>query len=108
MLAKFVYMSKIPFESKYQLLINKREKVGIKLTKNQNIFIDYSQAIDDVYENLEGLNKQKIQRHLLIIHKRLMMCMKIYIPKKKRKLLIVFENMMADIEANKRLKPIIS
>ena len=44
---------KDPFESKYQLLINKREKVGIKKFKNPKAFINYSQTIDDVYENLE-------------------------------------------------------
>ena len=37
------------FESKYQLLINGREKVGIKRLKNPKAFIDYSQTIDDVY-----------------------------------------------------------
>ena len=43
---------KDPLESKYQLLINGMEKVGIKKCKNPKAFIDYSQAIDDVYENL--------------------------------------------------------
>ena len=36
------------FESKYQLLINGREKVGIKTLKNPKAFFDYSQTIDDV------------------------------------------------------------
>ena len=40
------------FESKYQLLLNGREKVGIKTLKNPKAFIDYSQTTDDVYENL--------------------------------------------------------
>ena len=44
------------FESKYQLLINQREKVGIKKLKNPKAFIDHTQTIDDVYENLEGYN----------------------------------------------------
>ena len=39
---------KDPFESKYQLLINGREKVGIENLKNPKAFIDYSQTIDDV------------------------------------------------------------
>ena len=47
---------KDPFESKYQLLINGREKVGIKKLKNPKVFIDYSQTIDDVYEDLEDYN----------------------------------------------------
>ena len=37
------------FESKYQLLINGRGKVGIKYTKKTKALIDYSQIIDDVY-----------------------------------------------------------
>ena len=38
-----------PFKSKYQLLMNNKEKVGIKILKNPKAFIDYSQTIDDVY-----------------------------------------------------------
>ena len=38
----FLYV-KDPFESNYQLLINGREKVGIKKRKNPKEFIDYSQ-----------------------------------------------------------------
>ena len=39
------------FESRYQLLINRREKVGIKTIKNSKAFLGYSQTIDHVYEN---------------------------------------------------------
>ena len=42
-----------PLESKYQLLINRREKVEIKKLKSSKAFINYSQTIDDVHENLE-------------------------------------------------------
>ena len=41
------------FESKYKLLINGKEKVRIKKSNNHKVVIDYSQAIDDVYKNLE-------------------------------------------------------
>ena len=41
---------KDPFESKYQLLINKREKVGIEFEKNSKVIINYSQITDDVCE----------------------------------------------------------
>ena len=44
---------KDPFESKHQLLINGREKVGIKKLKNPKAFINYLQTIDDIYENSE-------------------------------------------------------
>ena len=56
---------KYPFESKYQLLINGREKVGIENLKNPKAFIDYSQTIDDVYENLEDYNPTKKRLCLL-------------------------------------------
>ena len=72
---------KDPFESKSQLLINGREKVGIKTIKNPKAFIDYSQTIDDVYENLEDYNQTK-----------------------KRRVLIVFNFMIADMKSNKKNK----
>ena len=50
---------KDPFEWKYQLFINGREKVGIKKLKNPKAFIGYLQTIDDVYENFEDYNPAK-------------------------------------------------
>ena len=72
--AKIYLNIKDPFESKYQLHINGREKIGIEILKNPKAFIDYSQTIDDVYENLEDYN-----------------------PLKKRRVLIVFDDMIADM-----------
>ena len=71
-----------PFESKYQLLINGRENVRIENIKNSKAFIDYLQTIDDVYENLE-----------------------VYNPTKERRVLIVFDDMIAVMESNKKLSP---
>ena len=68
---------KDPFESKYQLLINGREKGGIEKLKNPKSFIDYSQTVDDAYENLKDCN-----------------------PIKKRRVLIVFDNMIWNIIKN--------
>ena len=49
-----MYLSiKDPFKSKYQLLIMGRAKIEIENLKNLKSFTDYSQTIDDVYENLE-------------------------------------------------------
>ena len=76
---------KDPFESKYQLLNNGGEKVGIENLKNPKTFIDYSQTIDDVYKDLED-----------------------YQPTKKRKVLIDFDNMIGDIESNKKLSLIVT
>ena len=56
---KIYLYAKDPFESKYQFLINREEKVEIKKLKNPKAFIDYSQAIDDAYENLESFNPMK-------------------------------------------------
>ena len=67
------------------MLINKREKVGTEKLKNPKAFIDHSQTINDVYENLEGYN-----------------------PTKKRRGLIVFDDMIADMESNKTLSPIVT
>ena len=57
---------KDPFKSKYQFLINRREKVGIENLKNPKSFIDYSQTIDDVYKNLEDYNPTKKRRVLIV------------------------------------------
>ena len=82
---KIYFYVKYLFELKFQLLVNGREKFGIKELKNPNGFTDYSQTIGDVYENLEA-----------------------YYPTKKRKVLILFDDIKADIEANKKLSPIIT
>ena len=73
---------KYPVESGYQLLINQREKVGLENLKNPKTFIDYLQTIDGVYENLEDYN-----------------------PTKKRRVLIVFDDMIAYMESNNKLSP---
>ena len=70
-------------ESKCQLMEEK--KVGIEILKNPKTFSDYSQTIDDVYENLEDYN-----------------------PTKKRRALIVFDDMIADMKCNKKLSPIVT
>ena len=55
-----IYLNvKVPFESKYKSLTKGRKKVGLKGIKNPKAFIDYSQTIDDVYENLKGYNSRK-------------------------------------------------
>ena len=48
------------FKLKYHLLIDGREKVGIKKSKNPKPFIDYSQSIDDVYEKLEDKETKRV------------------------------------------------
>ena len=69
-------------ESKYQLLINKREKVGIANLKKASI--DFSQTIDDVYKNLQDYNP------------------------KERSVLTVFDDMIVDMKSNEKLSPIVT
>ena len=66
-------------EAKYQLLIKKREKVGIEHLNDPKGFIKYSQYMDDVYNNINDYNQTT-----------------------RRKFLIVFDDMIADIVANKK------
>ena len=71
-----IYLSvKDTFEWKHQLLINKREKIGIEILKNPKPFTNNSQTIDDVCKNLED-----------------------YDPSDKGRVLIVFDDMIADIQ----------
>ena len=71
-------------EPKYQPLIEKRENVGIKNLNDPNAFIKYSNTMDDVYDDINGYNL-----------------------KRKRKVLIVFDDMIADIMTNKKFQAII-
>ena len=59
--------------------------MGIKNVKNPKTFFDYSQTIDDVYEHLEDYN-----------------------PTKKRRVLIMFDDMIAAMESNKKSSPIVT
>ena len=72
-----------PYEAKYQLLINKREITGLKHFNDSKAFIEYSNDIDDIYENIKEYN-----------------------PNKKRKILIVFHDMIGDMFSNKKFNPI--
>ena len=67
------------------MLINGTEKVGIKKFKNPKALIGYSQIMDDVYGNLEEYN-----------------------PTKKTKVLLMFHDMIVDMESNKKLSPIVT
>ena len=69
---------------KYEYLIKKREDAGIKHLNNPNAFIECSNTMDDVYENIHDYNSSR-----------------------KRKILIVFDDMIADIMTNKKFQAII-
>ena len=57
--------AKDPYEAKYQYLINKREKVGLKHYDNAKAFIEYSNDMQDVYKNIDEYNTDK-ERKILI------------------------------------------
>ena len=46
-------------EPKYQVLIKKHENAGIKYLNNPNAFIECSNAMDDVYENINDYNPSR-------------------------------------------------
>ena len=66
----------------YQFLIKKGEDAGMK--DDPSTFIEYLNAMDDVYNNIGDYN-----------------------PRRKRKILTVFDEMIADIMTNKRFQAII-
>ena len=70
---------KDPFESKYQSLINKRESTGLKHLNDFRAFMKSSNDMDDIYKNIEEYNSNK-----------------------KCKILIVFDDMIADMLSNKK------
>ena len=82
---KIYLYAKDPYEAKYQYLINKREKVGLDYFNDPKSFMDYSNNMQGNYKNIEKHN-----------------------PGKKRKVLIVFDDMIADMINNKKLNPIVA
>ena len=71
-------------ESKYEHSIKNRENAGIKHLKDLKAFIECSNTMNDVYANIDNDNL-----------------------KKKRKILIVFGDMIAGIMTNKKFQSII-
>ena len=68
-------------EPKHEYLINKREQAGIKNLNDPHAFIEYSDDMDDVLDDINNHNKNR-----------------------DKKVLIVFDDMIADIEYNKKFK----
>ena len=46
-------------EDKYQYLINKREQAGIKNLSDPHVFIEYSNDMNDLLEDINNYNKKK-------------------------------------------------
>ena len=77
--------AKDPYEAKYQYLLTKREGVGINHFNDSKTFIEYSNDMQDVYKNINY-----------------------YKPDKENKILIIFDDMIADMIHNKKLNSIIT
>ena len=82
---KIYLYAKDPYEEKYQYLIKNRENVGLNHYDDPKAFMEYSNDMQDVYKNIEEYN-----------------------PGKKRKVLIVFDDMIADMIINKKLNSIVT
>ena len=50
-------------EDKYQYLINKREQAGIKNLNNPYVFIEYSNDMNDVLEDINNYNKNRDKKY---------------------------------------------
>ena len=61
------------------MLIKKRQSTGLNYLNDSKTFVEYSNYMDDVYKNIKDYN-----------------------PNKKRKILIVFDDMIADMVINKK------
>ena len=62
---KIYLHAKDPYEAKHQLLINRRESIGLKDLNDSKAFIEYSNDIDDIYKIVEEYNPNK-KRKIII------------------------------------------
>ena len=67
------------------MLISKNESSSLKCLNDSKISIEYSNEMDNIYKNVVEYN-----------------------PSKKRKILIVFDDMIADMLSNKKLNPTVT
>ena len=82
---KIYLYAKDPYKAKYQYLINKREKVGLNHYDDPKAFMEYSNDMQNVYKNIKDYN-----------------------PRKNRKILILFDDMIADMINNKKLNSVVT
>ena len=78
---KIYQYTKDPYQAKYQLLINKLESVRLKNCDDSKASAEYLKEMDGIYENIEE-----------------------YKSNKKWKLLISFDDMIANVLSNKTLQ----
>ena len=71
-------------EKKYQYLINKREQAGIKNSNDPHAFIEYSNDMNGVLDDIDNYNKNR-----------------------DKKVLIIFDDMIADIMRSEKFKAVV-
>ena len=71
-------------QKKYQFLINKREQAGIKNLNDPHAFIEHSNDMNDVLDDINNYNKNR-----------------------DKKVLIIFDDMIADIMRSEKFKAIV-
>ena len=76
---KIYFYAKDLSEPKYEYLIKNCKNIGIKHLNDSKAFTECSDTVNDVYENIDDYNLRR-----------------------KRKILIVFDEMIADIMTNKK------
>ena len=82
---KIYLFAKDQYGKEYQYLINKHEKVGLNHFNDPKAFMEYSNDMQGVHKKIEDYN-----------------------PIKKRKILIAFDDMIADTISNNKLNPIVT
>ena len=80
---KYLYVEDLQ-ESKYKYLINKREQAGTKNLNDPKAFIEYSDDMNDVLDDINNYNKNR-----------------------NKKVSIIFDDMIADIMRSETFKAII-
>ena len=76
---------KDPHDEKYQLVVTKTEGIGLKLLNDSKTLIEYLIDMNNICENIEEYN-----------------------PNVEPKIMIVFDDIIADMLINKKLNPIVT
>ena len=79
-----IYLYPKDTDEKYKYLINKREQAGIKNLNDPHAFIEYSNDMNDVLEDINNYNKNR-----------------------DKEVLIIFDDMIADIMRSEQFKAIV-
>ena len=82
---KIYLYTKHPYKAKYKFLINKRKSTDLKHFNDSETCIEYSNDMDDIYKNIEEYNSNK-----------------------KRKILIAFDDTIANMLSNKKRNPVVT